>query len=75
MPEVYSYYLSAQLYRPVFDALEWNVCEEPPPTTADLKDRFIFISSDDNCSALERASRIQVVTLLIHHQSMELPPT
>ncbi|XP_050732848.1 signal peptide peptidase-like 2B isoform X2 [Eriocheir sinensis] len=47
------------LYRPVFDALEWNVCEEPPPTTADLKDRFIFISSDDNCSALERASRIQ----------------
>uniref|UniRef100_A0A0P4VQW6 PA domain-containing protein n=1 Tax=Scylla olivacea TaxID=85551 RepID=A0A0P4VQW6_SCYOL len=50
---------SAQYY-PVSDALEWNVCNEsePPPATADLKDRMVFIA-DDNCSTVHQASRVQ----------------
>ena len=46
------------------DALEWNVCDEtePPPAGVNMKDKFVFIS-DDNCSTLEQANRIQVPNL------------
>ncbi|KAK8732408.1 hypothetical protein OTU49_007078 [Cherax quadricarinatus] len=49
------------LYLPVSDALEWDVCDEtePPPASLDIENRYIFVSSENNCSALERASRIQ----------------
>ncbi|XP_042239174.1 signal peptide peptidase-like 2B [Homarus americanus] len=51
---------SAQ-YFPVSDALEWDVCNETesPPATLDIENRYIFVSSDNNCSHLERASRVQ----------------
>ncbi|XP_069181411.1 signal peptide peptidase-like 2B isoform X1 [Procambarus clarkii] len=47
------------LYLPVSDALEWDVCDETelPPTS--IENRYIFVSSENNCSALERASRVQ----------------
>ncbi|KAK3864517.1 hypothetical protein Pcinc_029786 [Petrolisthes cinctipes] len=51
------------VYLPVADALEWNVCneEEPPPATLDIENRFIFVSSGNSCTPLERARRIQML--------------
>ncbi|XP_071520574.1 signal peptide peptidase-like 2B isoform X2 [Panulirus ornatus] len=51
---------SAQ-YLPVSDALEWDICNEsePPPATLDMKNRFVFVSWENNCTALDRARRVQ----------------
>ncbi|XP_068239305.1 signal peptide peptidase-like 2B isoform X1 [Palaemon carinicauda] len=47
-------------YFQISDALDWNICNDTePPPHLDLENRLIFVSSENNCSAMERASIVQ----------------
>ncbi|KAK7084950.1 Signal peptide peptidase-like 2A [Halocaridina rubra] len=47
-------------YFQISDALEWNICNETePPPEVDIENRLIFVSSENNCTIIERASRVQ----------------
>nr|XP_027215108.1 signal peptide peptidase-like 2A [Penaeus vannamei] len=47
------------VYYPVSDALEWNVCNQDEPPPSSIEDHYIFLSMENNCSALDQANRVQ----------------